>query len=117
MHQVASESACVQRADMGLCAGDYVEGLRSGNGIMLLPDGGTYTGEFAGDKFEGTGTYEYPDGSCYVGTWLAGKKHGAGVQLLVLDTDEIAGSGAGAATGCQRDMRCGLYSCGLLEVG
>lgn len=64
-------------------AGDYVEGLRSGKGVMLLPDGGTYTGDFAADKFEGAGTYEYPDGSCFVGAWLAGKKHGPGVLLAL----------------------------------
>lgn len=63
--------------------GEYVAGLRSGKGVMLLPDGGTYTGEFAGDKFEGTGTYEYPDGSCYVGAWLGGKKHGSGACGLL----------------------------------
>ena len=65
-------------------AGEYAEGKRSGEGLLLAPDGGAYYGAFAADAFEGTGTYEYPDGSCYVGGWAAGQKHGDGARCALL---------------------------------
>jgi MORN repeat len=66
--------ACIHN----VLAGKYKQGLRSGTGVLLQPDGGWYTGAFANDVFEGEGTYEYPDGTCYVGTWAGGKKSGQG---------------------------------------
>lgn len=57
-------------------AGSYASSQRSGQGIMLMPDGGIYQGSFADDKFSGEGQYRYADGSTYVGAWKAGKKHG-----------------------------------------
>ena len=57
-------------------AGGHANSKRSGEGIMLMPDGGIYQGGFAEDRFDGQGQYEYPDGSTYVGQWRAGKKRG-----------------------------------------
>lgn len=67
-----------------VCVGDFDAGVRSGKGIMLLPDDGVYTGGFSADKWEGEGMYEYPDGSCYVGQWQGGKKHGNGALAVAM---------------------------------
>lgn len=70
-------------------AGGHANSMRSGEGIMRMPDGGTYQGGFAEDKFDGQGQYEYPDGSTYVGQWQAGKKHGQVCTLCSIRQSDL----------------------------
>ncbi len=67
------------------------QGQRSGQGWMLLPDGGLYQGGFEGDKFSGQGAYQYPSQCCYIGQWSKGLKHGLGTYW----DEKVRGEGEG----------------------
>ena len=45
-------------------------------GIFTHPDGTTYSGDWLLGVRHGEGRRDYPDGSSYVGSWLDDKRHG-----------------------------------------
>jgi len=57
--------------------GQWLAGLRHGNGLMVWPDGKNYQGEFHGGKANGVGTCILVDGSKYVGPWVDDHPHGS----------------------------------------
>jgi len=62
--------------------GDWINGLRQGNGKYLCKSsGGKYEGEYNNDKKEGSGKYCWSNGDWYQGQWKAGVRHGNGLYV------------------------------------
>lgn len=49
--------------------GQWSKDVAHGNGKLYHADGDTYEGDFAKDKANGRGTYSYSNGGKYVGEW------------------------------------------------
>lgn len=75
----------------GKYTGDWVDGVKSGQGTFVAANGDVYTGQWADNKRTGTGKELYPDGSFYQGQWEANKKHGAGT-LVFKNGDKLTGN-------------------------
>ncbi|EAO00260.1 hypothetical protein C3747_14g67 [Trypanosoma cruzi] len=58
--------------------GDYVRGVRTGQGLMKNKDGTVYKGDFLANKRHGQGMFYYLNGDIFSGTWRNGLKHGYG---------------------------------------
>ncbi|XP_078354008.1 radial spoke head 1 homolog isoform X2 [Oculina patagonica] len=61
--------------------GEYVEDLRSGQGIFWYPDGSVYEGAWATGERNGYGVYTYINGDIYKGEWKDGRRHGHGEYI------------------------------------
>jgi len=64
--------------DTGDYVGEFLNGLRNGQGIYSFANGEKYVGQYRDDKRKGQGTYTYPDGKKYVGQWVDGNYDGFG---------------------------------------
>ncbi|MBF0194495.1 MAG: hypothetical protein HQL71_08035, partial [Magnetococcales bacterium] len=62
--------------------GEFVNGVRLGNGSLTWPDGSNYEGFFKDNKFNGLGTFVWSDGTKYIGYWKNGLQHGEGEKTL-----------------------------------
>ena len=62
----------------GTYVGNFVNGLRSGNGTMSYNDGRVYTGQWSNDWANGKGTGIWPNGDKYDGEFRDGLFHGYG---------------------------------------
>jgi len=71
--------------------GEWKDGVKSGNGIMIYPDGSKYTGEWANGRRHGQGVYRYCNGDIFSGTWADGGKNGNGVYVYANDV-QLVGS-------------------------
>lgn len=58
--------------------GQWVEGVKKGNGKYTWPSGAEYIGDFEHNHFQGHGAYYWPDGEHFSGMFLGGKQHGLG---------------------------------------
>lgn len=58
--------------------GDFVNGIRQGEGTYTWADGKKYVGQFKNGDSHGHGTLTWPDGRKYVGEWQNDKKNGYG---------------------------------------
>ena len=58
--------------------GDYKEGKRDGNGVMIYPDGSKYSGAWKNGLKDGKGTYTFVNGDEFDGEWQNDLKHGRG---------------------------------------
>lgn len=58
--------------------GEWRDGKRHGEGILMYADGSRYEGSWVDDKEEGFGRYYLADGTRYEGQWKAGDMHGEG---------------------------------------
>lgn len=67
--------------------GQFVNGLKHGQGYLVLSDGSVYEGNFCSDLLEGSGTVKRKNGLVYTGQFKNGKEHGYGV--IELDGEEI----------------------------
>jgi len=73
--------------------GDYKDGLRTGVGKFVFPNGDVYEGEFFENKIQGDGTYTYKGtGDIYSGGWVDGKKQGQGVYEFSKDSSMMSGT-------------------------
>ena len=63
--------------------GEYDNGQKHGNGVLLMKDGSRYEGEFVDGEITGRGERTYPDGSLYNGAFKLGEKHGYGEVTYV----------------------------------
>jgi len=43
--------------------GDFLYGLKNGNGVFVLANGSIYEGGFSDDKFHGRGMFKYSNGN------------------------------------------------------
>ncbi|PRP88336.1 trichohyalin [Planoprotostelium fungivorum] len=66
-------------------AGEIVEGLPHGIGVMFLPDGHKYEGNWEEGLRHGRGCLTYPEDSRYDGQWYHGHRVGAGNYFLSLE--------------------------------
>jgi hypothetical protein len=60
--------------------GSFVNGLKQGEGELVLATGDMYIGGFSNDLYEGQGTASGIDGSSYHGEWKEGLRHGEGTM-------------------------------------
>jgi len=65
-------------AEDGTCVTDCIDG----RGVMLYPDGSTYSGEWKDGKRHGKGTLHYADGRKYEGNFADDQLHGKGLITL-----------------------------------
>ena len=61
--------------------GDFVNGLRHGNGKIVYDCGKVYEGEWENDKKTGYGTITFQNKNTYTGMFLRDKKHGKGKYM------------------------------------
>ena len=66
----------------GKYVGGWKDGRRNGQGTFTLPDGGTYVGGWKDGKEHGHGTLTFPDGKRYEGKWQDGNYHGHGTYTF-----------------------------------
>ena len=73
--------------------GNYKDGLKTGFGKMVYPNGDIYEGEWVENDMQGEGTYTYKKtGDIFVGSWFAGKKHGKGSYYFGADSSQMTGT-------------------------
>eukprot|EP00759_Apiculatamorpha_spiralis_P017638 PhF_6_TR23789/c0_g1_i1/m.33285/K19755/RSPH1; radial spoke head protein 1 len=58
--------------------GEYLHGLRNGDGIMKNKDSSLYKGQWKNNKRHGQGIYYYVNGDVYSGMWKDGLRNGFG---------------------------------------
>ena len=58
--------------------GDYVKGVKHGQGVLLMRDGSRYEGAFDNGEITGKGEKTQTDGTVYKGDFVQGEKHGYG---------------------------------------
>ena len=61
--------------------GGFEEGRRHGEGTLRLPTGDVYAGEFRADAMTGRGRFEWADGDVYEGDFIDGERTGRGAYL------------------------------------
>lgn len=59
--------------------GDFVNGIREGQGTYTFQTGVVYVGQFANNLFNGKGTMKFADGKSYEGDYVNGKIEGQGI--------------------------------------
>ena len=60
--------------------GDFVNGKKEGNGVMIYKNGTKYEGAFKNNKHEGFGKLTQLDGETFSGEWKDGKINGNGIR-------------------------------------
>ncbi|KAL4471757.1 hypothetical protein ABPG74_008650 [Tetrahymena malaccensis] len=61
--------------------GEFYNGLKQGNGELIIEKVLRYVGGFANDKFEGYGICVYKNGNIYEGQWANDKREGKGSEI------------------------------------
>ena len=74
-----NSGACFGKSsyDNGEYVGEFLNGLRYGQGIYTYANGDKYVGQYK-DTRNGQGTFTWASGTKYVGKWLYGKQNGQG---------------------------------------
>lgn len=70
--------------------GDWVNGKKTGEGVMTWPDGAKYLGQFKDDLQNGRAIYYFPNGIKYVGDWVNGTSTG-GTKYVSQSKDKVLG--------------------------
>ncbi|MEQ5834450.1 PEGA domain-containing protein [Marinobacter sp. NFXS9] len=101
--------------------GQWVGGVRTGDGAYEGNDGLQYHGHFVDGQFDGEGVALYPDGSRYEGDWKAGERAGEGTYRAP-DGATYTGhfkddqfNGQGTLTRANGDVLTGQWSDGKLN--
>lgn len=63
-------------ADGGSYRGEWKDGVPSGNGMSVSPNGDRYSGDFLKGVPHGRGSHSWANGEQYEGQFIEGKKHG-----------------------------------------
>ncbi len=63
--------------------GDYNNGVKDGNGIIIFTNGDKYEGEFQNDLLHGFGEYSYKSGHFFTGYFKKGRKNGNGTYINI----------------------------------
>ena len=74
--------------------GEYLHGLRNGDGIMKNRDGSFYKGQWKNNKRNGQGIYYYVNGDVFSGMWVDGLRHGFGTYAFEGGQGEYKGEWA-----------------------
>ena len=64
-------------------SGDWVEGVKHGQGVFTLGDGSEYEGQFANGEIQGHGLRKWPNGSSYSGEFHRGEMHGGARSVAI----------------------------------
>jgi len=67
--------------DGGRFEGEFVDGRRDGEGVLILPGGSRYEGHFAAGSIDGQGRFVWMDGDSYSGSFHDGLESGHGVYI------------------------------------
>lgn len=67
--------------DGSIFEGDFRNGVKNGKGLYKWPDFCQYNGNWKNGTFEGFGEYVWDDDKKYLGFWKNGKKHGTGTLV------------------------------------
>jgi|GEM_PF-214141 len=124
---VAAGDALTLRAELAKLTrvefrdGEWLGGVKTGDGSYQDADGLRYEGHFVDGKFHGQGTAWYPDGSRYEGEWENGERYGDG-RLRAADGSSYSGqfednefSGQGTLTLANGDVLTGQWRDGRLN--
>eukprot|EP00760_Papus_ankaliazontas_P000427 PhM_4_TR10069/c0_g1_i1/m.103837/K19755/RSPH1; radial spoke head protein 1 len=71
--------------------GEYLHGLRNGDGVMKNKDGSLYKGQWKNNRRHGQGIMYYLNGDVYSGMWHEGLRHGFGTYLFAGGHGEYKG--------------------------
>ncbi|BES70961.1 hypothetical protein RE428_19790 [Marinobacter nanhaiticus D15-8W] len=101
--------------------GQWLGGVRTGDGTYSGGDGLAYSGHFVDGQFDGRGIARYTDGSRYEGHWSAGERSGEGTfraadgstYIGQFDNDEF--NGQGTLTRANGDVLTGQWTNGRLD--
>lgn len=63
--------------------GEWKDGMRHGDGKLILKSGVTYSGSWINNKIEGYGIMIYNNGEKYEGEWKNGKMNGIGILTSI----------------------------------
>ena len=66
-------------ADESVYDGQFLHGLKNGNGIQTWPNGERYEGDWTDGEITGKGIKTWPSGDRYEGDWKDGNMHGKGI--------------------------------------
>ena len=89
--------------------GDYIRGMRTGQGLMKNSDGTLYKGDFSGNARHGQGMFYFLNGDVYSGEWSEGKKHGFGTYRFATGGEYRGEWSKGVFTDGQWIMQDGIY--------
>lgn len=67
-----------ESSDFKNYTGDFIRGIKNGNGDVIFANGDTYSGEWKDGVRYGIGTYTWTDGAKYVGEWKDNNRDGQG---------------------------------------
>ena len=82
-----------ERTETARYEGNYMNGVKSGVGKLLFPNGDIYEGEFRDNQMHGVGSYTYKTSQdIYSGEWVNNKKHGQGRYEFFADKSMLAGT-------------------------
>jgi len=62
--------------------GNFVDGIRNGQGTMIFPDGAKYEGEWKDGAMHGRGIFTWPNGDKHEGEWRNNKANGQGIYTF-----------------------------------
>ena len=70
----------IQLPDGSVYEGQWMNGMKDGQGTLVSAHGSRYDGSFVEDQYEGKGTIVFANGDKYEGDWVRSKKQGSGVH-------------------------------------
>lgn len=108
-----------EKVEVARYEGGYVDGVKSGFGMMRFPSGDVYEGEFQDNKMHGTGTYTYKKSQdIYSGAWVNNLKHGQGRYEYFADKSMLVGTWeAGSMVSGEWELRDSAVFSGSFRLG
>ena len=101
--------AAIEYGSLPCYHGDYLRGMRTGQGLMKNSDGTVYKGDFSGNARHGQGMFYFLNGDVYSGEWADGKKHGFGTYRFAAGGEYRGEWSKGVFTDGQWIMKDGIY--------
>lgn len=83
--------ACREFTTGDVYEGDFVNGVRHGQGKYHFSNGDMYAGEWCDDEMHGQGRMHYHKGMYYEGQWDHGRHHGRGRYVWIEAREEYEG--------------------------
>jgi hypothetical protein len=69
-NQLEGKASCLYRPGRATYEGDFKQGLRSGNGLMVYENGDIYDGEWNDGLMHGVGTYKFLNSRSFTCNWV-----------------------------------------------
>ena len=102
--------AMVTYPDGAVYEGQFENGVRSGQGMLVMPSGYSYSGEWAAGEINGEGIARYASGDVYRGSFETGTRAGFGLLCWADGNSsqgtwvagELVGTGVSNPTACEK---------------